>query len=79
MRRLSFEPIRGLGTTIRSLARRPAFTGLSVFLTALSVGAVTAIVAVVNATLLRPLPYRDPAMLYSVSGTEPVTARQMAR
>ncbi len=87
--RISLEPLRAFAVTIRSLVRRPAYTSLSILLTALSVGAVTAIVAVVNATLLRSLPYRDPARLFSVSGTEPVnrdsaqdmvlSARQLVR
>ena len=54
------ELLRAVATAARSLKRRPAFALLSVGLMALGVGAVTAIFAVVNATLLRPLPYRDP-------------------
>ncbi len=55
----------------RSLARRPVFAGLAVTLFALGIGAVTAVFAVVNATMLRPLPYRAPDELYRVVGTEP--------
>lgn len=89
MSNLSFEPMRVTSQVWRTLARRPVFTGLSVLLMAFGVGAITAIFAVVNATLLRPLPYQDPAALYSVSGTEPVnrdsaqdmvlSARQLVR
>jgi predicted permease len=49
------------------------FTMLSLVLLTLAAGAVTAIFAIVNATLLRPLPYRDPEQLMGVITTEPVT------
>ena len=48
---------------VRALLRRPRFT-LGVLLTlALGIGANTAIFSVINAVLLKPLPYRDPAGL----------------
>lgn len=74
MIRVFTDVLQAASRTVRSLARRPVFTGLSILLIALGVGAVTAIVAVANAALLRPLPYRDPTALYSVSGSEPVRA-----
>jgi predicted permease len=64
--------LQAIGASARALRRRPAFTLLSVGLMALGVGAVTAIFAVVNATLLRPLPYRDPNALYALANLEPV-------
>jgi putative ABC transport system permease protein len=57
----------------RSLRRRPTFAGLNLILLTLAAGAVTAIFAIVNATLLRPLPFREPENLMSVLTTEPVT------
>lgn len=69
--------LRSLGregrSAARSLIRRPAFAALAVALFALGIGAVTAVFAVVNATLLRPLPYRDPDQLFRLVGTEPAT------
>ncbi|HSA54946.1 MAG TPA: ADOP family duplicated permease [Gemmatimonadaceae bacterium] len=60
-----------LGVSIRSLRRRPTYTLLATTLVALGVGTVTAIFTVVNASLLRPLPYARPNELYAIRGTEP--------
>lgn len=49
-----------LGFGLRLLARNRAFTVLAIATLALGIGANSAIFAVVNAALLRPLPYRDP-------------------
>lgn len=52
-----------LRLAIRSLARRPAFVAVVVLTLALGIGANSAIFSVVNAVLLKPLPYREPERL----------------
>jgi putative ABC transport system permease protein len=55
----------------RNAVRRPAFTALVVLTLALGIGVNSAVFALVDAVLLRPLPYKDPARLTFVWQTLP--------
>src|SRR5689334_17788729 len=52
---------------LRTLWKRPGFTVIAVLSLALGLGAATAIFAVIDGTLLRPLPFPDADRLMTVS------------
>ncbi|HEY4129527.1 MAG TPA: ABC transporter permease [Gemmatimonadaceae bacterium] len=57
---------------LRLLRKSPGFSALAILTLAIGVGATTAIFSVVDATLLRPLPYREPDRLMSLFLRMPV-------
>src|SRR5256885_12860752 len=53
---------------LRALLNAPEFTLVAAAIVAIGVGANTAVFSVVDATLLRPLPFKDSARLFMLSG-----------
>ncbi len=56
---------------LRCLARKPAFTVTVVLTLALGIGAGSTIFSLIDAVLIRPLPYPDPGQLMSIHEAKP--------
>ncbi len=62
---------RDLRQSFRQSKRRPGFSAMVVLTLALGIGANSAIFSVIQAVLLRPLPYKNPDRLAMVFGDDP--------
>ena len=59
----------------RLLLKAPGFTAVSLAALALGIGATTAIFSVVDAVLLKPLPFREPSRLLAIYEKNPAGNR----
>ena len=67
--------LQDLRFAVRRLAKSPGFTALVILILALGIGANSAIFSVVDAALLRPLPFREPDRLMQLWETESAEGR----
>jgi putative ABC transport system permease protein len=63
--------MRDLRHAVRQMKNRPGFSATVIIMLALGIGATSAIFSIVEAVLLRPLPYKDPARLAMVFSGDP--------
>src|SRR5262245_4383846 len=67
MRAVLEDLVRDLACGLRMLRRQPVFACASIGVLALAIGGTTAVFSLVDAALLRPLPFADPARLVALT------------
>ncbi|RPJ63724.1 MAG: FtsX-like permease family protein, partial [Acidobacteria bacterium] len=71
--------LRDMRYGIRVLRRSPSFSVVAILTLALGIGATTAIFSVLDAVMLRPLPYPEPHRIISIGTRATDTGRDSAR
>jgi predicted permease len=72
------ETLRSSRIAARALIRRPGFTAAAVLSLGLGIATATTVFSVVNALILRPLPYRNPDALVSIWPTQILANQEIA-
>jgi len=70
------ELVQDARESLRLLLRQPRFAAISILTLALGIGATTAVFSVVDAVLLKPLPFAEPERLVMLWERQPATGRE---